>query len=299
MNDVAPAADLGLLTNDAMRARRHPRAVVALWAWESVLALVASTPVAMLVGATWGTDPEGDGALWRPGALALADLYVRQRPAIEALEGSLLAVLAIDAVLGLVPLGALLVVFCRGARDGRVVGPVRAIGEGLRRFPAMLVLLVVSVVAQAVVLGVGLAAGSIVEAWVHTALGEARAQQVQGLVLLLFAAAVAAVGVVHDLSRAAVVRFEVGGWRATTLGVRAFRHAPWALSWSWAWRAIAGLAPVVAAAAVTGRFGGRAGVALVVVFGLHQAVVLARVALRASWLARALRAVDASLSRAF
>jgi hypothetical protein len=43
---------------------------------------------------------------------------------------------------------------------------------------------------------------------------------------------------------------------------------------------------------VAGRLGGRGGGALFVVAALHQLVILARVALRASWLAKAMRLVD-------
>ena len=61
--------------------------------------------------------------------------------------------------------------------------------------------------------------------------------------------------------------------------------------------ALASLAPIFAAAWVAGRLGGRGGLALLVVFALHQLGVAARVALRTSWLARALRAVDAARKR--
>ena len=45
-------------------------------------------------------------------------------------------------------------------------------------------------------------------------------------------------------------------------------------------------------AMVAGRLGGRDGAALVVLTVVHQLVLLSRAALRASWLAKALRAVD-------
>ena len=70
MNEAPPSDDLGLLTTDGMRARRHPRAVVGLWAWETGLASLASASAAALVGVTWGKGPGGDGVLWKPGGLA-------------------------------------------------------------------------------------------------------------------------------------------------------------------------------------------------------------------------------------
>jgi hypothetical protein len=52
--------------------------------------------------------------------------------------------------------------------------------------------------------------------------------------------------------------------------------------------------PLVFGALLSNRIGGRGGAALVTLFVLHQLVVGARVALRASWMARAMRAVDAA-----
>ena len=79
---------------------------------------------------------------------------------------------------------------------------------------------------------------------------------------------------------------------ALALGARALRRAPIAVGWSWTWRAVASLAPVVAVALLADRIGGRGGIALLVLAVLHQCVVLSRVALRASWLAKAMRTVD-------
>jgi hypothetical protein len=297
LTDVPAVEELGLLATGAMRARRHPRAIAGLWAWETVLALIASASAVSLVGATWGNGPGGDAVLWTPGGRPLIDLLFRQAAGVHAATTAAIVVLVVGAVAGLVPMAALLTTLAYATRDKRSAGFVRAMGEGLRVFPSMALLLVVAAVAQALVAGFGLAAGSVVEAWAHAGMGEARAQQLEGLVLLLFAAVFAAIGVAHDLSRAAVVRFRVGGWRGLLLGARTFRLAPAVTMWSWAWRALASLAPLVAVAWLTGRLGGRSGAALLAVFVLHQAVIGARVALRASWLARAMRAVDHTLNR--
>jgi hypothetical protein len=289
--------DLGLLATDAMRARRHPWAIVGLWAWETGLALLVAWPAASLAGDVFGRGAEGDAALWTRGSLPLLDALWRNFAGLHAVASAGLAVLVVAAVAGLVPMASTLTVLAYANRDGRAAGVTRSLSEGVRLFPAMVLLLVLASMAQAATLGVGAGMGSLVEAWLHDSLGEARAQQVQGLVLLLALGAASAIGAGHDLARAAVVRFKVGGGRATLLGARTLRLAPLGMWWSWAWRAGASLAPIVAAAWVTGRLGGRGGVALVVVFALHQLVVGARVALRTSWLARALRAVDATLRR--
>jgi hypothetical protein len=122
-------------------------------------------------------------------------------------------------------------------------------------------------------------------------LGEARAQQAGLVAGALVASPLLPLTVAHDLGRAAVVQQDLGAVHALTVGSRSLRRAPIALGWAWGWRALASLGLLVAAGAVADGLGGRDGWALLALTGVHQAVVLARVALRASWLARALRAV--------
>jgi len=304
VNDVAAvpplaggARELVLLTTPSMRARRHPRAVLAVWAWESALALLASWPAASLVRAVYGDDPRGDAPLWTPGGHALLDFVLHEQHGLRGAMTGATLVLVVGAVAGLVPMTALMTSIAFATRDRRAAGFIRCVTEGLRHFRRMLVLLVIASVVQALVIGAGSGLGSVVEGWAH-GMGEPRAQQLEGLVLAVFLLAASAVGVAHDLARAAVVRFDVRGLRALALGVRTLRLSPLPLWWSWAWRALASVAPVVAVAAVAGRLGGSPGVAaLVFLLVLHQSVVLARVALRASWLAKALRAVDGALRR--
>jgi len=297
VNDAADPRELVLLTTASMRARRHPRAVLAVWAWESVLALLAAWPAASLVRAAYGDDPRGDAPLWTPGGHALLDFALSEQHGLRGVTTGAVLVLVVGAVGGLVPMAALMTSIAYATRERRAAGFIRCLTEGLRRFRPMLVLLVVALVAQALVLGVGAAAGTLVESWAHGSMGEARAEQLQGFVLALFLLGASAVGVAHDLARAAVVRFEVRGARALVLGVRTLRLAPLPLWWSWAWRALASVAPVVAVAAVAGPLGSRGAAALLFLVVLHQSVVLARVAFRASWLAKALRAVDGALRR--
>jgi hypothetical protein len=296
VNDAAASQELVLLTTASMSARRHPRAVLAVWAWESVLALLASWPAASLVRAVYGSDPRGDAPLWTPGGHALLDFVLHEEHGLRGVTTGAILVLVIGAVAGLLPMTALMTSIAYATRDRRAVGFVRSVTEGLRHFRPMLVLLVIASVAQALVVGLGAAAGSLVESWAH-GMGEARAGQLEGLVLALFLLGASAVGVAHDLARAAVVRFDVRGVRGVMLGVRTLRLSPLPLWWSWAWRGLASVAPVVAVAAVAGRLGGDGAVAFVFLLVLHQSVVLARVALRASWLAKALRAVDGALRR--
>jgi hypothetical protein len=186
-------------------------------------------------------------------------------------------------IAGLVPMAAALVAIACTTRAGRNVGLTRSLAAGLGLFPAMLILLVVAGIVLLLLALAGLAINEVVEAWCHKAWGEAHAQQVAAIAVLPVVATASVVGVVQDLARAAVVRFEVGAWRGLAFGVATFRRTPVALWWSWAWRGAASLIPVAAVSLVSGT---------VVLTALHQAVIVARIAIHLSWWSRALRAVE-------
>jgi hypothetical protein len=286
-----PADELVLLVPQAMRARRHPRAIAAIWAWQTVLALLASGPTAGLARAALG----GDEALWTPGAHALLDWLWHDIHGLRALLNGAEIVLVLAAVAGLVPMAALMAALAYARRDRHAASFAQSVAAGSRAFPAMALLLLLVGLLQGLVVLAGAVIAGAVEGWAHASLGEARAQQLESVVFLLFLAAASQIGVMHDLARAAVVRFRVTGIRALGVGAQTLGRSPVVLWWSWAWRALASVAPVLAAAAVAGKIGGHGGVDLVFLLALHQSVIVVRVALRASWLARALRAVDGSV----
>lgn len=288
-------SDLVLLTTDGMRARRHKWAVVGLWAWQTVLALLVAWPASSLVKAAYGDHPRGDAPLWDPGGRALADFLVRDAHGLRALASGASIVALAASVAGLVPMAAAMVAMAYASRDKRAPRLPDAMALALRALRALFVTLVIVGLAQIVVVVAGWLLARGIERWLVVSAGEARAQQIAGIVAVVFALLVSAIGVVHDLARAAAIRFKVGGLRALALGARTFRVAPASLWWSWAWRAAASLAPIAVAAPVAGRIGGRGGLALLCLAVLHQSVVLSRVALRASWLAKALRSVDGAL----
>jgi hypothetical protein len=295
VNDQPPD-DIGLLATAAMQARRHPWAIAGVWAWETALAVLVAWPARSLASAAYGANPAGDAALWAPGGHPLLDFLWHDYHGVRALFGGATVVLVAGAIAGIVPMASLLVAMAYATRDKRAVGFSWSLREGVRLFPAMALQLVLVGVGQGLALGAGALLASLVKAWTH-GLGEARSLQVEILVALLFVAVAATLGVARDLSAAAVVRFKVRGMRGLTLGVRTFRLAPLTLWWSWAWRSLASLVPLAVGAWVADRLGGRGGMPLFVLLLIHQSVVLSRVALRASWLARALRAVDGALVR--
>jgi len=285
-DDVIPRA------TSSIHARSRPRALFAVWAWESVLALVGSLPAVALVRAAYGRHPEGDSPLWDPGSLPLLALLSREANGVRAANATAAVVLLLGAVLGLVPMAALMISISTATREGRPIGGARTALGALQSFRPLFFLLVMIGAAQGVVVATAFLLGYGIESWATSSLGEALAQQVAVVFGGVVALGAVALGVVHDLARAAVVRFEAGAMTALTVGARALGRAPVAVGWSWIWRALAAIAPVVAVALLAGRIGGRGGVALVVLACLHQSVVVARVALRASWLAKAIRVVD-------
>lgn len=284
--------ELILLATDAMRARRRPLAVVLVWAWESLLALLLAWPIAGAVRHAYGEHPQGDAPLFYPGAHELLDLVdhtATLRADITA-EAGILSLVA--AIFGLLPLGALLASIAYATRDRRAPPTSQALALAARAFLPLLLLTVVTRVAQGVVLFVALLVTDAVSSAASGPFGDARAQQLWVLVMFVFVVALSGVGVAGDLSRASLIRDRRGFLQALRMGLRTMRRAKLVALWSWAWRAAAGLVPVAMGSVVADRLGGLGGFALFALFVVHQAIALSRVALRASWLAKSLRLVD-------
>jgi hypothetical protein len=287
------AHDIVLRPCSEMRARRHPRAIAGVWIWQTVVAVVAAWPAANLARAAYGKGPRGDATLWDPGSHDLLDLLVHDAHGVSAVAAAASVTLVVAAVAGLVPMGALWVAIAHFTTTRRPVGLSRAVGTALQLLPSFALLLVIVGVVQALVLGAAFVARDLITASTLETLGEARAQQLGVTLSLLLILPALALGIVHDLARAAVVCLENRGLRALALGAAAFRRRPLPLAWSWLWRTGVSFAPVLAASTVASRIGGGGGVALVLLGLVHQLAVLTRISLRASWFAAALRSVGA------
>jgi hypothetical protein len=117
---------------------------------------------------------------------------------------------------------------------------------------------------------------------------------------LLFFALALVIGVFADLARVHVARGVAkeeplglarrawGGFFAALSARRKLGRATLA----WGWRAGLGTLLLYAGAFASDIVGGRGGAALMGLFVFHQLVMLARSALRVSWLAKALRVVS-------
>jgi hypothetical protein len=283
---------LVLLANGAIRARRRPVMIVLWWALEAALAYALVYPILAFVRGAYGAHPQGDAPLWSPGALSAFDLAVSSRAALPPIIAHVSVIGLAALVLAIFPLGAFLTSVAYTTPDRRAPPLRRVLGRAARAFPALLVLLVGMTLTELFLAGIALLAGGAASSGFTASMGEARAQQLGAATTLVLLLPMAIVGVLHDLARAAVIRFEVGGIQALRLALNTLRRGVFASAWSWAWRAAIAWVPVAMGAFVAGRLGGKAGGALLAIAALHQLVILARVALRASWLAKAMRLVD-------
>ena len=158
--------------------------------------------------------------------------------------------------------------------------------------PASFSVCVLTLLAQAAVLVVGVLMASAQAPLTAARFGEPGGDKVYATLMGLTIVAAALAGVIGDLARAAVVRNDATSITAIRTAVRVFAARPLALAWSYAWRAGASWLPVAMGAMLATRLGGRGGLTLVVLAAFHQVVILVRVAIRTSWMATSLRAVD-------
>jgi hypothetical protein len=275
------------------RARAHLRAITAMWAWQAVMAVLAAWPAASLVRTAYAGDPRGDAALWEPGGLALLDLLWHAMGAVTATADGALLVLIVTAVAGWVPLAALMVALARP--HGRTSAPL-VFYKALRVLPAFAKGALLVLAAQVATIGVGAFLGQLAQGWTRPHYGEAPAQLLEIAVFIPFGLAALGLGVAHDLARATIVIRGADMVTALVEGFRLLRRSSLVLSGAWAWRAAASLVPIAAAAWVASHLG-RGTAALLAVTLTHQGAAFLRVVLRASWLARALRAARSALVR--
>ena len=280
-----------LVSNDAMRARRRPRAVLWLYLYQLAVAFLVAWPISRALGAAFSGHPRGSAVLFDDGGwalLALRHAYERGSPALMAL---LACAVVGGAAVGLVPLASLLVSVSHatpqlGAPRAHHLAPYVVAACA----PMAMLLVLASFLEIALLLVAFRVSASVSEAMAGRA-GAGRSDlsgvAAGGLVALL----AMVVGILHDLARAALARFRFGMRGAVRHALQTLWRAPIRLTWSWAWRGLAGWVAVAVVAAFASRLGSTPSTLLVLVV-LHQATALARVMFRASWLARALRAVD-------
>ena len=306
------------LEPSAIHARRRPVAVATMFVAELAWAFVVATPVHEWVRRAWGSHPDGDKVLFMPGGHDLLMWLGQEDAGLSVTARTTVVLLVVGAVLLQLPFGALVasLAFGREAAASEAddaVAPPRATRSlrmatawriGVGAWLPLAALLAFSALVTVIVLSLGGILASLVEHSLTASLGDARSFTVRLVILALFAALAAVLGVIVDLARAAAVR-EVGvagttgasspGWSTMLRGLRTAmttaRRSLGRATLGWTGRAVVGVALIAIGYVAANALGGRGGAALTGLFVIHQAVVLGRVALRASWMARALALV--------
>ncbi len=301
-----------------IHARTRPVAVASMFVGELAWALVVATPVHEWVRRAWGAHPDGDAVLFSRGGRDLLVWLGQEDAGMSVTARTTLALLVVGVLLLQVPFGALVASLAFGRElaappAGEATAPTRATRAlpmatawkiGVASWLPLATLLAFSVLVSVIVLSLGGILAALVESGLTASLGDARSFTVRVVLFALFAAVAAVLGVVVDLARAAVVR-EIGiahaagtseaGWRTMLRALRtAMATARTSLgraTLGWTGRFAVGIALIAIGFVAANGLGGRGGVALGGLFVIHQAVVLGRVALRASWMARALALV--------
>jgi hypothetical protein len=281
-----------LVSNDAMRARRRPAAVIAVYLFQLALSLVVAWPISRALAAAFGGHPRGDSVLFDDGGWALVALRTAYNQAAPAIWGLVVLVTIFGALVGLVPVAALLTSMSHATPDLRAPRPRHLAPYVVATLRPLVTTLAIGSALELALLAAAAWAFGFVRESLQPRVGDARADQIAVLACAVVLLIAGAASVVHDLARAAIVRFRSGTFPAIFAALVTFRHRPLRIFWSWAWRGLASLALVLVVAWLVPRFGPRASVSLVAIVVIHQLVAFARVSLRASWLARALRAVD-------
>ncbi|MBX3192934.1 MAG: hypothetical protein KF819_38470 [Labilithrix sp.] len=285
------------LAPSEIRARRRPGAILMVFLWELGWGFLIASAVHAWARRVWGADVEGDAALWRPGGRDLLAWLDLDDPALAVSARMLFLLLFVSAVASQLPLGALLTSLAFEREDARPPRARAAMRAGVSAFMPLAGLLVLGALAQILVVVAGVMISSGVDHGLAEKIGDARSFVLRVVTFALFAAIACVIGVFVDLARAAVGREAGGGgdapgWTTMLRGIRAAMDASRGrlsrATIAWAWRAALGVLLVGLGAIAASALGGKGGAALVALFVIHQLVVLGRVALRASWLARAL-----------
>jgi hypothetical protein len=191
-----------------------------------------------------------------------------------------------------VPFAGLLVQLAYATPERRSPPLRPTISRALAALRPLALLFVAATAIEIILLVIAVVVGGAVGGGLASTLGDARAEQLGWAATAFLALAVALVGVVHDLARTTVVRLGARTLDAARIGALALRRAPLLLVFAWGWRAATGWVAVAFGSLFAEWLGGRGGFALVVLTVVHQTIALLRVGLRASWLARAMRAIE-------
>jgi hypothetical protein len=266
--------------------RERPLAAAIYLGFVALVGLAWAAPLAAVIGGVTGAYPRGDAEILDPGGVMLVEGLRR----VGQQLGAIAAAWSIVAVIA-VPLGLVVMAFALAqlARPGRA-RPVWALARALRSFPGLAVVGLVALLAEGVgLVGVMLGGGAIARSvWPVPPARDLGRLGVLGLAL----GVVAAVGVVHDLARAAAVSRPLGAYGALRAAFQTVRRSAGRAAWAYAWRASLGLLAIASAGWLGVRIGhGGTGAVIASAF-VHQLGLGLAGWLRLAWLAQAVRLVQ-------
>ena len=269
----------------------RPWAVGVYLAFTALVGLAWSAPLAAAMGRVTRSYPRGDAELFDPGAVMLVEAARR----VLASLSTIAAAWAVVAVVAL-PLGFVVLAFVLAQLAARrPSGPRLALARAIRAMPALIVIgllapLVSAALAALLMMGGGEISRSTWPVPPQRDLARLGLFAVVTVVVL-------AVGVVHDLARAAAVSGPSRAHAALRAAFRIAARSPGRVAWAYSWRAVLALACVVAAAWLAVLVGNRSTGALVASAFVHQLGLAAAGWLRLAWLATALKLVQPALRR--
>jgi hypothetical protein len=252
-----------------------------------LVAWLASFPVVAAVGASGILNFEpGDGKLFEPGGLYLLEVLLRERAMLVELVAPTAALLAVGALVGVLPEWLLLRALASPA-TAALDGPT--LSRGLLRLGA---LALGSWVARGVLAFVTGALAMTARSYFVSARDERLGLLATAAVVLLGLAGWACLSVLHDR---AAIGVAVGGAPplvALERALLAVRRHTGALAVRYAAWALASSAVLVGGAAAAGSFDVTAGGSLPAAAALllHQLTLLAQIGLHAAWLSSLLAA---------
>jgi hypothetical protein len=279
-----------------VRARERPRAVILVYLWELAWALLVATPIHAWAKRSWGAHPDGDAVLFRAGARELSTWFGGGDEAASVVVRTTLLLLFVGAIAGQVPLAALVAALIRRIRA------TQALAVGVRAWLPLCGVLFLATFVELLLIGGGMFAATAIDHSLRERMGDARAFGVRLAVFAFFVVLASLVGVVADLARVAVARDVAeqdpdaeprSGLTVLRAGLgvafSTMRRRFGTAFIGWSWRMILGVLLLGIAWVIGSMVGGRGGIVLLLLFLLHQGIVFVRTALRASWLAHALR----------
>ena len=278
------------IESGTIRVLRRPGAIALVWGFRTLAAVVIALPVAGSVAATGIADhPDGDALLFAPGGTHLLEMLRLGWKGLARSLGGAAFVTIVAAYASLVPLAALLVALCH---DGRLRAG-QWLGRSIEHLPSFTLLAGGTLLLQAVVLAVFVFMSRALADPLSDAVDAKSAWLYRTAVLVLGGLVALLLGIVHDLARAAAVRHRARAWPSVRAGLATFRRRAASALLGWLVPALWTTAAVIGAALITERLAVESsGSWRWLLVGLvHQATIVAAIALRAAWLARALELV--------